>query len=54
MNDLYLTELDAARALTALRRLADVMLNGGEYEPVGHEAADSMIEGLLRRSRRGS
>lgn len=47
-DDLYLQDLTPHEALLAWQQVADIALNGDTYEPVGHEALDTLAEGLLR------
>lgn len=46
-RDLYLNSLTDEQAGRAMRQMADLLLNGGDYEPVGHPDADSMCADLL-------
>lgn len=54
MDDLYLSELTDEQAGQAMRQAAHVALNGGGWEPVGHDTADRMMCDLLGISHEAS
>lgn len=47
-RDIYLHDMTDDQARQAWKQVADIMLNGGEYEAVGHDQLDGLASDLLR------